>query len=78
MWVWAVSVGLAGLTGVLSAPIIGLDSGDFTLLMVAAFSAVIAAKMRSMPVAFVVGLAMGIAGPWCSTGFRPTARSPPR
>lgn len=62
MWVWAVSVGLAGLTGVLSAPIIGLDSGDFTLLMVAAFSAVIAARLRSLPVAFVVGLAMGIAG----------------
>ncbi len=62
MWVWAVSVGLAGLTGVLSAPIIGLDSGDFTLLMVAAFSAVIAAKLRSLPVAFFVGLGMGIAG----------------
>jgi branched-chain amino acid transport system permease protein len=62
MWVWAVSVGLAGLTGVLSAPIIGLDSGDFTLLMVAALSAVIAAKLRSLPVAFFVGLGMGIAG----------------
>jgi branched-chain amino acid transport system permease protein len=62
LWVWAVSVGLAGLTGVLSAPIIGLDPGQFTYLMVAAFSAVIAAKMRSLPVAFFVGLAMGIAG----------------
>jgi branched-chain amino acid transport system permease protein len=62
MWVWAVSVGLAGLTGVLSAPIIGLDAGDFTLLMVAALSAVIAAKLRSLPVAFFVGLGMGIAG----------------
>ena len=62
MWVWAVSVGLAGLTGVLSAPIIGLDTGDYTLLMVAAFSAVIAAKLRSLPVAFFVGLGMGIAG----------------
>lgn len=62
MWVWAVSVGLAGLTGVLSAPIIGLDSGDFTLLMVAALSAVIAAKLRNLLVAFFVGLGMGIAG----------------
>ena len=62
MWVWAVSVGLAGLTGVLSAPSIGMDSGDYTLLMVAAFSAVIAARMRSLPVAFFIGLAMGIAG----------------
>jgi branched-chain amino acid transport system permease protein len=60
--VWAVSVGLAGLVGVLSAPIIGLDPEDFTLLMVAAFAAVVAAKLRSLPVAVAVGLAMGIAG----------------
>ncbi len=60
--VWAASVGLAGLVGVLAAPIIGLDAGDFTLLMVAAFAAVIAARLRSLPVAVVVGLAMGIAG----------------
>ena len=60
--VWAVSVGLAGLVGVLSAPIIGLDPAGFTLLMVAAFAAVVAAKLRSLPVAVAVGLAMGIAG----------------
>ena len=60
--VWAVSIGLAGLVGVLSAPIIGLDPSDFTLLMVAAFAAVVAAKLRSLPVAVAVGLGMGIAG----------------
>ena len=60
--VWAVSIGLAGLTGVLAAPIIGLDPGDFTLLMVAAFSAVVAAKLRNLPVAVAVGLGIGIAG----------------
>ena len=60
--VWAVSVGLAGLVGVLSAPIIGLDPGDFTLLMVAAFAAVVAAKLRSLPVAVAVSVAMGVAG----------------
>jgi branched-chain amino acid transport system permease protein len=59
--VWAVSTGLAGLTGVLAAPIIGLDPGDFTLLMVSAFAAVVAARLRSLPVAVVVGLFMGIA-----------------
>jgi branched-chain amino acid transport system permease protein len=59
--VWAASIGLAGLVGVLSAPIIGLDAGDFTLLMVSAFAAVIAARLRSLPVAVGVGLAMGIA-----------------
>jgi branched-chain amino acid transport system permease protein len=58
--VWAVSTTLAGLSGVLVAPIIGLDAGDITLVMVAAFAAVIAAKLRSLPIAAGVGLAMGI------------------
>jgi branched-chain amino acid transport system permease protein len=58
--VWAVSVTLAGLTGVLAAPIIGLDPGTDTLLMAAAFAAVIAAQLRSLPIAVLVGLLMGI------------------
>ena len=60
--VWAVSVTLAGLVGVLAAPIIGLDPGTDTLLMAAAFAAVIAAQLRNLPVAVIVGLLMGIAG----------------
>jgi branched-chain amino acid transport system permease protein len=60
--VWATSTALAGLAGILAAPIIGLDPGDFTLLMVAAFAAVIAARLRNLAVAVVVGLLMGIAG----------------
>ena len=59
--VWAVSVFFAGLTGVLAAPIIGLDAGNYTLLVAAALAAVIAARMRSLPVAVGVGLLMGIA-----------------
>jgi branched-chain amino acid transport system permease protein len=62
MGVWAVSIGLAGLVGVLSAPVVGLDPGAITLVMVAAFAAVIAARLRSLPVAMAVGLGMGIAG----------------
>ena len=60
--VWAVSVTLAGLVGVLAAPIIGLDPGTDTLLMAAAFAAVIAAQLRNLPIAVIVGLLMGIAG----------------
>jgi branched-chain amino acid transport system permease protein len=60
--VWAASTFLAGLIGVVAAPIIGLDAGSYTLLMVAAFAAVIAARLRSLPVAVVVGLLMGVAG----------------
>ena len=59
--VWAASTFLAGLAGVLSAPIIGLDPNDYTLLMAAAFAAVVAAKLRNLPVAVVVGLLMGVA-----------------
>ncbi|HSS11573.1 MAG TPA: ABC transporter permease [Acidimicrobiales bacterium] len=60
--VWAVSIFFAGLAGVLAAPIIGLDPADYTLLIAAAFAAVIAAKLRSLPTAVIVGLLMGIAG----------------
>ncbi len=59
--VWAVSIFFAGLVGVLAAPIIGLDPNNFTLLIAAAFAAVIAAKFRSLPIAVGVGLLMGIA-----------------
>jgi len=59
--VWAVSTFFAGLVGVLAAPINGLDIGHFTTLMATSFAAVIVAKLRNLPVAVVVGLAMGVA-----------------
>lgn len=59
--VWAFATFLAGLSGVLAAPAIGLDPVNFTLLIAASFAAVIAAKLRSLPVAVVVGLLMGVA-----------------
>lgn len=60
--VWAGTTFLAGLIGVVAAPVVGLDPSSFNLLMIAAFAAVIAARLRSLPVASLVGLAMGIAG----------------
>jgi branched-chain amino acid transport system permease protein len=60
--VWVVSTFLAGLAGILAAPVIGLDANKFTLLIAAAFAAVIAARLRSLPIAVVVALLMGIAG----------------
>jgi branched-chain amino acid transport system permease protein len=59
--VWAASTFFAGLAGVLAAPIIGLDPDNFTLLIAASFAAVVAARLRNLPVAVVVGLLMGIA-----------------
>jgi branched-chain amino acid transport system permease protein len=59
--VWAVSTFFAGLAGVLIAPLNGLDPGQFTLLIAASFAAVVAARLRSLPVAVIVGLLMGVA-----------------
>jgi branched-chain amino acid transport system permease protein len=60
--VWMIATFLAGLAGILAAPVIGLDPSRFTLLIAAAFAAVIAARLRSLPIAVLVALLMGIAG----------------
>jgi branched-chain amino acid transport system permease protein len=60
MGVWAVSTFSAGLTGVLAAPIIGLTIDSFTVLIAAAFAAVVAARLRSVGISVFVGLLMGI------------------
>jgi branched-chain amino acid transport system permease protein len=60
--VWAVSGGLAGVAGVLIAPVVGLQPQNFILLMAGAFGAVLVAKLRNLPLAVLVGLLMGVAG----------------
>ncbi len=60
--VWVVSTMLAGLAGILAAPVIGLDPNKYTLLIAAAFAAVIAARLRSLPIAVGIGLLMGVVG----------------
>src|SRR5262245_60773014 len=58
--VWVVATFLAGLAGILAAPVVNLDPGTFTLLVAAAFAAVIAARMRSITIAVMVAVLMGI------------------
>jgi branched-chain amino acid transport system permease protein len=58
--VWVVSTTLAGLAGVLAAPIIGLTVETFTVLVAASFASVIVARFRSLGLALATGLAMGI------------------
>jgi branched-chain amino acid transport system permease protein len=61
--VWAASTFLAGLAGVLAAPVLKVNSvSDYTLLTASAFAAVVAARLRSLPLAVLVGLTMGVAG----------------
>jgi branched-chain amino acid transport system permease protein len=58
--VWAVTTALAGLAGILVAPTSGLSVAGMTTLMAAAFAAVVAARLRSVPGAVAVSLAMGV------------------
>lgn len=61
--VWAFSTFLAGLAGVLVAPVVGLSSSQFVLLVSAAFSAVVVARFTSIGVAIGAGLFVG----WATT-----------
>ncbi|WP_216892620.1 branched-chain amino acid ABC transporter permease [Nocardia alni] len=58
--VWALSGVLAGLAGILVAPTNGLTVEAMTTLMAAAFAAVVAARLRSLPVAVGVALLIGL------------------
>jgi len=58
---WAISGFMAGLAGVLLAPIYGqLQFSDYAALMVAAFAAAAWAVLRSLTVAALVGIMMGV------------------
>ncbi|MDT4892089.1 MAG: branched-chain amino acid transport system permease protein livM [Pseudonocardiales bacterium] len=58
--VWIVSVSLAGLVGILAAPTSGLTPQGMTGLMSAAFAAVVAARLKSLPIAVGIALLMGV------------------
>jgi branched-chain amino acid transport system permease protein len=58
--VWMVTTALAGLAGVLAAPASGLTPDGMTALMASGFAALVAARLRSVPVAVGVAMAMGI------------------
>jgi branched-subunit amino acid ABC-type transport system permease component len=59
---WAVSSLMAGLAGVMLAPLYGqLQAEDYATLVVAAFAAAAWAVLRSMPIAVLVGILMGVA-----------------
>jgi branched-chain amino acid transport system permease protein len=58
--VWAITTALAGLAGILVAPSQGLNTGGMSALMAAAFAAVVVARLRSLPIAVIAALAMGV------------------
>jgi len=60
---WAMGCGLAGLTGVLLAPAVGLDPIHLTLFVVETFSVAVVAGLTSLPMAVAAGiLILGVGG----------------
>jgi ABC-type branched-subunit amino acid transport system ATPase component/branched-subunit amino acid ABC-type transport system permease component len=57
---WMLSSMLAGLAGVLGAPLLALGSSSFTQLMLVSAAAAVFARLRSIPLAFAAGLTLGI------------------
>jgi ABC-type branched-subunit amino acid transport system ATPase component/branched-subunit amino acid ABC-type transport system permease component len=57
---WVLSMVLAGFGGVLIAPLFNLNDAVITLVVLGSLAAVVLGGLRSLPVAFIGGLALGI------------------
>ena len=61
-YAWVIGMMLAALAGVVGAPIVGsLDSGGFIAITFVAAAAAVLGGLRSIPLAFVGGLLLGVA-----------------
>ncbi len=58
--VWVLASGLAGVAGVLIAPLFDLNPLTFDMIVFTSFTAVVFARMRSLPLAFLGGVALGV------------------
>jgi branched-subunit amino acid ABC-type transport system permease component/ABC-type branched-subunit amino acid transport system ATPase component len=59
-WSWVLTMLLAGIGGVLIAPLFTLDPNTMTLVVLGSLAAVVLGGLRSLPIAFAGGLALGI------------------
>lgn len=69
---WALGCGFAGLSGVLLAPQLELDPFRLTLLVIDTFGVAVVARLTSMPLAVVAGIALGVIQSLL-TGWNPPA-----
>jgi branched-chain amino acid transport system permease protein len=67
---WALGAALAALAGVLIAPLVTLDALTLTLLVVNAYAAAMFGRLRSLPMTFAGGLALGLLVTY-ATGYLP-------
>ncbi|MCU1357732.1 MAG: branched-chain amino acid transporter permease/ATP-binding protein [Acidimicrobiales bacterium] len=58
---YALSFGIAGLAGITGAPFLSLTPTDYTGILVVAAAAAVFARLRSLPMALVGGLLLGLA-----------------
>ena len=58
---WVLGVTVAGITGILAAPLLALSPGQFTDIFFVAATAAVVAGLRSVPIALIAGLGLGIA-----------------
>ena len=58
---WAIGCGFAGLTGALLAPQLELDPFRLTLLVIDTFAVAVIARLTSLPLAVLSGIALGVA-----------------
>ena len=71
---WVLSVMLAGLGGLLIAPLFTLDDSIFTLVVFGSLGALALSRLQSIPIAFVGGLLIGVAQNLLA-GYRATRSS---
>src|SRR5258708_2746289 len=57
---WVIGVTLAGLTGILAAPILALAPASYTAIFFVAATAAVIGGLRSLPIALLGGLVLGI------------------
>jgi len=58
---WALGSSLAGLAGILIAPILQLDQAQLTLLVINAYAAAMVGRLRSLPLTALGALILGVA-----------------
>ncbi|MCX6396385.1 MAG: ABC transporter permease [Propionibacteriales bacterium] len=58
---WAVGTSLGALSGILLAPIVGLEYFGLTLLVISAYAAAMLGKLTSLPLTYVGALLLGLA-----------------
>jgi branched-chain amino acid transport system permease protein len=58
---WAIGAVLAGAAGILLAPIVSLDVILLTLLVINGYAAAMVGRLRSLPLTFAGGIALGLA-----------------